>query len=138
MKEFQKRYHEILDTVIIPLILINHDESSPVEIRSAVCDYIERLQKILEPVTETENQAKMHAWNVIDWMIEDYGRFMPLMTTLHPTHFRLKHAAYHLIKEFQFQDITPDVMEALESNELMYLKDYKDLDGRIYQQMTRE
>ena len=138
MHDFQKDLHPIIDVICLPLLVINYDADALLEIREATGSYIQQLQRILKPETETINHAKMHAWNTINFMIEDYGDFMPKMMISDPTHYRLKHAIYLIAKSFDYPDIPIETMMALETDEETYKKEFEVIDKEIYAQLLKK
>jgi len=126
--------HPIVDKICTPLVLVNHDETNPYSVREDSAAYIDRLYKILSPETESINQAKAHAWNVLVWMIEDYSKTTE-MPTSHATHFRLKHAMYLIVQEFDYPDLPKDALDALKLNEAMYKLDLKEQDEQLYRKI---
>lgn len=133
--DFQEMLHPIIDKICIPLLIINHDDTAPELVRSNSSDYLERLHEILESSTETLNHAKMHAWNVLSWMIDDYSEMMPLMPLQDANHSRLKHVMYLLAKEFDYQELPKQVLDALEKNEEKYISDLQSHDDVTYQRL---
>lgn len=138
MHEFQKRLHPIIDDICLPLLILNHDEDALFEARDASGFYIQNLQRILSPETETPNHAKMHAWNTVYFMIEDYGDLMPKMAMLDPNQYRLKSAMYLIIINFGFTDISSEAMLALQQDAEIYKSDIADLDRETHARWIRE
>jgi len=136
--DFQKKLHPIIDKICIPLLLINHDDAAPERLRDRVCDYLEQLNKILDPSTETHNHAKAHAWNVLTWMVEDYSDIMSTIPAVNANHFRFKHVIYLIAKEFDYQDLPAEVFDALDVNEKTYMSDWKVHDESVYRQLVNK